>query len=142
MIKNIVNKEELIRIAIDNLKNSYAPYSSYNVSAAVIMNSGKVYTGVNIENASYPAGMCAERNAIYNAISCGEKGVLSIAIVGGKNCCVKGYCPPCGICRQVIREFCNPEKVEIILAKSVSDFNFFTLNELLPLSFGPNSLLS
>ena len=136
-----MNKEKLIRIAIDNLKNSYAPYSNYNVSAAVIMSSGKVYTGVNVENASYPAGMCAERNAIFNAINCGEKKILSIAIVGGKNYCIKSYCSPCGICRQVIREFCNPEEVEVILARSVSDFNLFTLNELLPLSFGPNSLL-
>ena len=142
MKKSLINKENLIKIAIDNLKNSYAPYSNYNVSAAVVMGSFKIYTGVNVENASYPAGMCAERSAIFNAINCGEKEILCIAIVGGSRFLIKDYCLPCGICRQVMREFCCPEKTEVVLAKSVNDFKIFTLDKLLPLSFGPDNILN
>lgn len=142
MKKSIINKKSLIKIAIDNLENSYAPYSHYNVSAAVVMGSFKTYTGVNVENASYPAGICAERNAIFSAINCGEKEILSIAIVGGREYSIKDYCVPCGICRQVIREFCRPRNVDIIIAKSVDDFKVFTLDQLLPLSFGPSNLLN
>ncbi|MBR7080451.1 MAG: cytidine deaminase, partial [Treponema sp.] len=100
------DRSHLIQLALDNLKNSYAPYSNYNVSAAVLMGSGKTYTGVNVENASYPAGICAERNAIFHAVECGERKIKAIAIVGGPNYQVKDYCAPCGICRQVMREFC------------------------------------
>ena len=142
MKKSIINKKSLIKIAIDNLENSYAPYSHYNVSAAVVMGSFRTYTGVNVENASYPAGICAERNAIFSAINCGEKELLSIAIVGGREYSIKDYCVPCGICRQVIREFCRPRNVDIIIAKSVDDFKVFTLDQLLPLSFGPSNLLN
>lgn len=142
MKKSIINKKSLIKIAIDNLENSYAPYSHYNVSAAVVMGSFRTYTGVNVENASYPAGICAERNAIFSAINCGEKEILSIAIVGGREYSIKDYCVPCGICRQVIREFCRPRNVDIIIAKSVDDFKVFTLDQLLPLSFGPSNLLN
>ena len=142
MKESIINKKSLIKIAIDNLENSYAPYSHYNVSAAVVMGSFRTYTGVNVENASYPAGICAERNAIFSAINCGEKEILSIAIVGGREYSIKDYCVPCGICRQVIREFCRPRNVDIIIAKSVDDFKVFTLDQLLPLSFGPSNLLN
>lgn len=142
MKESIINKKSLIKIAIDNLENSYAPYSHYNVSAAVVTGSFRTYTGVNVENASYPAGICAERNAIFSAINCGEKEILSIAIVGGREYSIKDYCVPCGICRQVIREFCRPRNVDIIIAKSVDDFKVFTLDQLLPLSFGPSNLLN
>ncbi len=142
MKESIINKKSLIKIAIDNLENSYAPYSHYNVSAAVVMGSFRTYTGVNVENASYPAGICAERNAIFSAINCGEKEILSIAVVGGREYSIKDYCVPCGICRQVIREFCRPRNVDIIIAKSVDDFKVFTLDQLLPLSFGPSNLLN
>ena len=124
------DRSHLIQLALDNLKNSYAPYSNYNVSAAVLMGSGKTYTGVNVENASYPAGICAERNAIFHAV----------AIVGGPNYQVKDYCAPCGICRQVMREFCNPQEMRVIVAKSPTDFKEMSLEELLPLSFGPDAL--
>ena len=130
----------LIQLALDNLKNSYAPYSNYNVSAAVLMGSGKTYTGVNVENASYPAGICAERNAIFHAVECGERKITAIAIVGGPNHQVKDYCAPCGICRQVMREFCNPQEMRVIVAKSPTDFKEMSLEELLPLSFGPDAL--
>ncbi|MDO5446261.1 MAG: cytidine deaminase [Prevotellaceae bacterium] len=134
------DRAQLIRIAIDNMHNSYAPYSKYNVSAAVVMSSKKIYTGVNVENASYPAGICAERNAIFHAIECGETKILGIAIVGGTNNTINDYCPPCGICRQVMREFCEPNKMHVIFAKSETDYKDMTLEELLPESFGPEAL--
>lgn len=139
-LKTDFDRKNLITKAIDNQKNSYAPYSNFNVSAAVLTASGKIYTGVNVENASYPAGICAERNAIFHAVSCGEKEIIAIAIVGGKNYTIEDYCFPCGVCRQVMREFCIPEKMRIIVARTVDDFKELSLAELLPLSFGPESL--
>lgn len=136
----IVDKTKLIQMAIDNQKNSYAPYSKFNVSAAVLMGSGKIYLGVNVENASYPAGICAERNAIFHAVQEGERKILAIAIVGGPNYTLKEYCAPCGICRQVMREFCNPDEMIVLLGKSTTDYKEYTLEQLLPLSFGPEDL--
>ena len=89
------NRFELIKSAIDSLDRSYAPYSHFNVAAAVLASSGKIYTGVNVENASYPAGICAERNAIFHAVACGEREITAIAIVGGLNGQITDYCPPC-----------------------------------------------
>lgn len=132
--------QQLIRMALENMKHSYAPYSHFNVSAAVLMSSGKIYTGVNVENSSYGAGICAERTAISHAIACGETQILAIAIVGGKNQTVTDYCEPCGICRQFMREFCNPSEMRVIIAKSETDYKEFTLEQLLPESFGPESL--
>ena len=131
---------QLIQLAIGNQFHSYAPYSGYNVSAAVLMDSGKVYTGVNVENASYPAGICAERNAIFNAVNCGEHTIVAIAIVGGPHYEIHDYCAPCGICRQVMREFCNPADMRVIFAKSTTDYKEMSLEELLPESFGPEAL--
>ena len=132
--------EELIQIAIDNQKYSYAPYSNYNVSAAVLMDSGVVYTGANVENASYPAGGCAETNAIRHAVNCGERRIVAIAIVGGPNYEIHDYCAPCGICRQIMREFSDPASMRVIFAKSTTDYIEMTLEELLPQSFGPDAL--
>ena len=134
------DRTALIQAAIDNQKRSYAPYSHFNVSAAALMSSGKTYLGVNVENASYPAGICAERNAIFHAVEEGERKIVAIAIVGGPEYTIRDYCAPCGICRQVMREFCNPKEMKVILAKSVSDYKELTLEELLPLSFGPEDL--
>lgn len=134
------DRAQLINIAIENQKYSYAPYSKYNVSAAVLMSSGKIYTGVNVENASYPAGICAERNAIFHAIGCGEDTIEAIAIVGGPEYSIHDYCAPCGICRQVMREFCDPKKMQVLIAKTASDYKEMTLEELLPESFGPEAL--
>lgn len=134
------DRSMLIRCAMDQLKHSYAPYSGYNVAAAVLMDSGNIYTGVNVENASYPAGICAERSAISHAVSCGEKVIVAAAIVGGTHFDVRDYCTPCGICRQVMREFCDPEKMIVIIAKSETDYKEMTLDELLPESFGPEAL--
>lgn len=139
-IESDFDRQKLIEIAIDNQKNSYAPYSKFNVSAAVLMESGNIYTGVNVENASYPAGMCAERNAIFHAVGCNDKNIVAIAIVGGPNYSIKDYCMPCGICRQVMREFSNPKKMKVVVAKSVADYKEYTLEQLLPESFGPEAL--
>ena len=140
----IVNGEfdraALIRLAAENLKNSYAPYSKFNVSAAALMDSGAVYLGVNVENASFPAGVCAERNAIGHAVSCGERKLAAIAIVGGPNYEVRDYCAPCGICRQTMRESCDPKEMRVIIAKSEEDYKEMSLMELLPESFGPEAL--
>ena len=135
------DRKELISAALDSLKNSYAPYSGFNVAAAVLAESGKIYTGVNVENASYPCGICAERNAVFHAAACGERRIAAVAIVGGKGGEITDYCPPCGVCRQVMREFCEPEKLTVILAKSEDDYKEMTLEQLLPESFGPDVLL-
>ena len=134
------DRAELIRLAIEAQTKSYAPYSGFNVGAAVLCASGKIYTGANIENASYPAGNCAEKTAINIAAFAGERSLKAIAIVGGANRVNSDYCAPCGICRQVMREFSNPEKMIVILAKSPEDYIEKTLEELLPLSFGPDNL--
>jgi len=137
-------ERKLIRSALDQLDNSYAPYSGFNVAAAVLAESGKIYTGVNVENASYPAGICAECNAVSSMVSCGDRKIKAVAIIGrdtkapeGKTA---GYVSPCGICRQVLREFSDPGELRVIMAKSESDFRCMTLEELLPESFGPDSL--
>ena len=133
--------EELIRSALDVLGNSYAPYSGFHVAAAVLAGSGKIYSGVNVENASYPAGICAECNAVAKAASCGERRIRSIAIVSrdskGND---GGYTSPCGICRQVLREFSDPKDLKVVIARSESDYREMKLEELLPESFGPENL--
>lgn len=134
------DREKLIRAAIDHLDYSYAPYSGFHVSAAVLMDSGNIYTGINVENASYPAGICAERNAIFHAISSGEKRIKAIAIVGGQDQENLVYCSPCGICRQVMREFCDPKEMSVLMARSEEDYKEMTLEDLLPESFGPEML--
>lgn len=135
-----MDKKALIREAMQVLPNSYVPYSGFHVAAALLCRDGKVYTGVNIENASYPATVCAERSAIFRAVNEGEREFEAIVICGGKDGAVTDYCPPCGICRQVMREFCDPEKFKIILAKSEEDYLEYSLEQLLPLSFGPDHL--
>ena len=134
------DRSELIRRAIEQQKEAYAPYSGFSVSAAVLMDSGKIYTGVNVENASYPAGTCAERNAIQHAVACGDRRIRASAIVGGKRGSNRNYCVPCGICRQVMREFCDPKEMRVLLARTPEDYREMTLEELLPESFGPEDL--
>ncbi len=135
-----VDRAALIKSALAVQKNSYAPYSHFNVSAAVLCGSGKVYSGVNVENASYPAGLCAERTAIFHAVAEGERTIRAIAIMGGPEHVINAYCSPCGMCRQVMREFGNPKDVLVIMAKSDNDYVEMTLEQLLPLSFGPEDL--
>lgn len=133
--------EELIEMALEARMLAYAPYSNFKVGAALLGKSGVVYKGCNVENASYSATNCAERTAIFSAVAEGQKEFEAIAIVGGKEDAEElEFCAPCGVCRQVMREFCVPEKFEIILAKNKTDYKVFTLEELLPMSFGPDNL--
>lgn len=132
--------KELIKKTIDNLDFSYSPYSSFKVSAMLVGKSGKVYSGVNIENASYTPTNCAERTAFFKAVSEGEKEFERIVIVGGQDGLISDYTSPCGVCRQVMMEFCDPKTFEIILAKSPEDYRVYSLEEILPLGFGPSNL--
>ncbi len=128
----------LISSAIEARKNAYAPYSHFMVGAALLGESGKVYQGCNIENASYGATNCAERTAVFRAVSEGERRFKAIAIIGGMRDKKPNYAFPCGICRQVLREFCEPEQMWVIVARSETDFKKMKLSELLPESFGPD----
>lgn len=133
--------ENLVEMALEARMLSYAPYSKFKVGAALLGSNGVVYMGCNVENASYSATNCAERTAIFSAVSEGQREFEAIAIVGGPaDASELEVCAPCGVCRQVIREFCNPETFEVILARSVNDYKVFTLEELLPMSFGPENL--
>lgn len=132
--------KELIGLALDNLRYSYSPYSGFRVSAILTTLDGRIYTGCNIENAAYTPTNCAERTAFFKAVSEGAGGFKSMVIVGGLHGKVRDYCAPCGVCRQVMAEFCDPDSFQIILAKSPEEYREFTLRELLPLSFGPDNL--
>lgn len=133
--------KELINHALMARKMAYAPYSNYLVGAALITSSGKLYTGCNIENASYGATNCAERTTVFKAVSEGETAICKIAIVGGprsEDDNLSSYAFPCGICRQVLREFSDPDKLVVYVARSVDDYREYKLSELLPDSFGPD----
>ncbi len=132
---------ELIRSAMRARNKAYAPYSNYMVGAAVLTNELRIYTGCNIENASYTPTICAERTAISKAVSEGWKRFKAIAVVGApRGETITQYAFPCGVCRQVIREFADPESFFVIVAKSENDYKVFSLEELLPESFGPENL--
>lgn len=128
-----MRKEELIGNAMAAMKNAYAPYSRFLVGAALLTKNGKVYPGCNIENSSYPVTCCAERTALYSAISNGEKDFDAIAIVGGKDGRVEKYCFPCGVCRQALSEFCKKD-FKFYLYNG-NEIQTYTLDELLPMSF-------
>ena len=132
--------ERLVAHALEMVPRAYAPYSRFQVGAAVLAASGKIYGGANVENASYPAGICAERSAIAQAISAGERKLAAIAICGGKDGAIADFCAPCGICRQTMREFCDPEEFRVVVARSTSDYKIYSLDQLLPESFGPEAL--
>ena len=126
-------EKQLVEKAIEVLKNSYSPYSNFKVGAALMCKNGDVYTGVNVENASFSATSCAERSAFYSAISNGNKTFEKIAIIGGKNGEITDFCLPCGVCRQVMSEFCEKD-FEIILYNG-KEIKKYTLDDLLPNSF-------
>lgn len=132
--------EKMIELAIEQLKYSYTPYSNFKVGAALLTKGGKFYTGCNIENAAYTPTNCAERTAFFKAVSEGERKFQAICVVGGKDGILTEYAAPCGVCRQVMMEFCNPETFQIILATSKEQYEIFTLKEMLPLGFGPDNL--
>ena len=126
--------KDLISKAIKMLEYSYVPYSRFHVGAALLANNGTIYTGCNIENAAYGPSNCAERTAVFKAVSEGVKEFEAIAVVGGPDGKIKDFCPPCGVCRQVLAEFCTRD-LKVILAKSIDEYKVFTLEQLLPESF-------
>lgn len=126
--------------AVRMLQYSYIPYSHYSVGAALLTADGKIYTGCNIENAAYTPTNCAERTAFFKAVSEGQKDFTAIAIVGGKNRVAEDDCTPCGVCRQVMEEFCDPDAFQIILGTSADNYRIWKLRELLPGGFGPKNL--
>ncbi len=134
------NIKNLIETALDARNFSYVPYSGYAVGAALLAENGKVYSGCNIENAAYGPTNCAERTAFFKAVSEGERSFRVIAVCGGK----KGekpetYAYPCGVCRQVMKEFCEDD-FQIIVAKSIDEYEIYTLSELLPRGFGGETI--
>jgi len=133
--------EELLSMAKEAMMRAYAPYSGFYVGAALLTKSGNVYTGCNIENAAFSPTNCAERTAFFKAVSDGEREFAAIAVVGGKGGVITGLCSPCGVCRQVMQEFCGPEFV-IYMGKEHDGFEACTLQELLPFGFaGEDHLL-
>ncbi|MBQ7391459.1 MAG: cytidine deaminase [Clostridia bacterium] len=129
---------ELMRLAEEARAYSYTPYSNFAVGAALLTKSGKVYTGCNIESASYTPTNCAERTAVFKAVSEGEREFAAIAVIGGPAGEKGRFCAPCGVCRQVLREFCEPDFR--ILLGTTDEVQVYTLEELLPTSFGPSDL--
>ena len=132
--------KNLIREAIEGMKFAYAPYSKFKVGAALLTTKQTIYTGCNIENAAYGPTNCAERTAFFKAISEGEREFAAIAVVGGKEGFITDYFPPCGVCRQVMREFVDAKHFLVIIAKSEEDYLLYFLEELLPMGFGPENL--
>ncbi|MBR5420705.1 MAG: cytidine deaminase [Lachnospiraceae bacterium] len=132
-----MDDKSLLGMAKAARSQAYAPYSGYRVGAALEAENGTIFTGCNVENASYGATCCAERTAIFKAVSEGIRRIKRIAIAGGTDEGLN-YAYPCGICRQVLREFCDPDELKIIVGTSDSDIKTYTLAELLPDSFGPD----
>lgn len=132
--------QKMIETAVAQLPYAYVPYSNFRVGAALLAKNGTVYTGCNIENAAYTPSNCAERTAFFKAVSEGVREFDAICIVGGKDGILTEYTPPCGICRQVMMEWCDPEEFEIILAIDTEHYRVYRLKELLPMGFGPANL--
>lgn len=130
--------QTLIEKAFDMLDFAYVPYSRYTVGAALLAKNGSIYTGCNIENVSFGPTNCAERTALFKAVSEGEKDFTAIAVVGGPQKKVNDYCSPCGVCRQALREFCGGDFI-FILAKSKTEYRLMTMDEILPESFKPDN---
>jgi len=134
-------KQELVKQALAARKFAYVPYSKFRVGAAVLAKNGAIYSGCNIENAAYTPTNCAERTAFFKAVSEGERSFTAIAVVGGPEGASEfDWCAPCGVCRQVMKEFCQDDRFQIILARSVKEYKVYTLAELLPMGFGPDNL--
>lgn len=131
-----MENKDLIKIAIEARENSYSPYSNFKVGAALLCKGGKVYKGTNVENCGYGPSNCAERSAIFSAISNGERKFEAIAIVGDGN----GICYPCGVCRQVMAEFFD-KNTKIICAQDENVFEVHTISDLLPHAFSPKDLV-
>lgn len=131
--------KELFYEAIKAMNNSYSPYSDCKVGAALLCKSGKIYTGTNIENAAFGPTVCAERVAVFKAVSEGDRDFEKIAVVGGKNGEINGIFAPCGVCRQVLREFCEDDFI-LLLGETPESYRTVSLKDLLPLSFSPDNV--
>ena len=138
MTDNTTLYQSLMETAAAAREFSYSPYSGYRVGAALLGKSGKVYGGCNVENAGYTPTNCAERTAIFKAVSEGEREFAAIAVIGGSGETVDPACAPCGVCRQVLAEFCSPD-LPVILG-SPAHWRVVTLGELLPLAFTKKNL--
>lgn len=134
-----MTEKQLIDLAVSAMDKAYAPYSKYKVGAALLTAEGKVFTGCNVENASYGATVCAERTAIFNAVSNGERNFKMLAVAGGKDGKISGAFPPCGVCRQVLCEFCG-EDFTVLAVTGVDSYKRYTLKELLPFAFTPKNI--
>lgn len=132
-----MTEQQLCELAIQATSRAYAPYSGYCVGAALLTGSGKVYLGCNIESASYSPTVCAERVALFKAISEGERELVMLAVAGGKDGVISGAFPPCGVCRQVMAEFCPPD-FPILVVQSENTHARYTLEQLLPCAFTPD----
>lgn len=131
----------LVEEALKARKFSYSPYSRFQVGAALLAKDGQIFPGCNIESASYTPSNCAERTAFFKAVSQGVREFEAIAVVGGpKEAKNLDYCTPCGVCRQVMMEFCDPKSFQVIVAKNPEEYQVFTLEEILPMGFGPKDL--
>ena len=125
--------EKLIELAKEAMTHAYSPYSGYKVGAALLCADGTVYQGCNIENASFTPTICAERTAFFKAVYDGHRDFKAIAVCGGKDGIIQGKFPPCGVCRQVMREFCRDEFLVYLVDRE--DYKTVTLADLLPHSF-------
>ncbi len=132
-----MTEQELCKQAIAAMERAYAPYSGYMVGAALLTESGAVYTGCNIENASYTPTVCAERTAVFKAVSEGKRNFTMLAVAGGQGGKIAGAFPPCGVCRQVLAEFCSPD-FPVLVVTGEDTFERFTLADLLPRAFSPD----
>ncbi|MEA4965141.1 MAG: cytidine deaminase [Oscillospiraceae bacterium] len=133
-----MTREELVALAAEARRRAYAPYSHFLVGAALLTKDGRVYTGCNIENAAYSATVCAERTALFQAVCAGERNFASIAVVGGLEGQKPGFAPPCGVCRQVMAEFCDADF--LIYLWDGARCETHTLGQLLPVGFSADSL--
>lgn len=136
----MMSDRELIDLAIEARNNAYTPYSDFKVGAALLSKEGKVYKGCNIENAAYTPTNCAERTVFFKAVSEGVTDFKAIAIVGGYDKDGLKFCPPCGVCRQVMMEFCESDKFRILLLDEDDEIKSYLLKDILPFGFGPKNL--
>ena len=135
-----MTKEELVALAVEAMSHAYVPYSGYKVGAALLTSDGRVYQGCNIENASYTPTVCAERTAFFKAVYDGARDFSAIAVVGGKNGELTGFFPPCGVCRQVMREFCGDD-FTVYLGGANGAIETLTLKDILPYSFSASEYM-
>lgn len=136
----MLDTKKMIEQAIDAMSHAYTPYSGFQVGASLLTAEGTIYQGCNIENAAYTPCNCAERTAFFKAVSEDVRDFQAICIVGGKDGILTEFAAPCGVCRQVMMEFCEPDQFQIILATDTRNYQIFTLRELLPMGFGPANL--